>query len=629
MRSIHIPTLFAITLEAASLIGCDDGLPDSDGIDETGAESGTGVDTGDDTADGAVLEAPADDDEPAPFAPTAPTSAERLDTTPEDEPMMIASINLALGKPASQSSTYSPASLAVDGNRDGNYDHGSVAHTNNDGDSWWQVDLQEVQSVGEVVISNRTDCCSERLHDFTVEVSTDGVTWEGFPFAGVAGARAHVLIDRPARWVKIINPGVLNIAEVEVLRTRSLAHGKPTSQSSTTWGGDPARAVDGNTDGNYNRQSVTHTEDGLQEWWQVDLESIQAIGMVVLFNRTDCCDERLHDFKLRVSNDEQNWFDIPFLGVAGPEVVIPVNREGRFVRVENGAGPLSLAEVQIYEAPRIPGLSYGRGVGTIPSFFGCSPGEEQDGWLCYPPCAPGYDGVGPVCWRTCDPGYTDLGAFCMNFSVFGWPSYWKHSYGRGVGTPLVSACDPGMEYDAGLCYQQCAPGYNGVGPICWSEGISIASIAEEACGLMRVPFMSSLAGSIGGALTAGVGLGVAAYATASAELGVAYGPAGEFGCYVTGCAGLTTGGVSISAFVTAGLYDTFGDIAGASTVTSAGAALGIPETPISIGGTLGEVHNQKGVVGATASVSVNVSQPSPINFAASGLACDTALLPVQ
>lgn len=46
----------------------------------------------------------------------------------------------------------------------------------------------------------------------------------------------------------------------------------------------------------------------------------------------------------------------------------------------------------------------------------------------------------------------------------------KVAYGRGVGVPM--SCGSDQEYDAGLCYQQCAEGYNGVGPVCWKEDAS-------------------------------------------------------------------------------------------------------------------------------------------------------------
>lgn len=43
---------------------------------------------------------------------------------------------------------------------------------------------------------------------------------------------------------------------------------------------------------------------------------------------------------------------------------------------------------------------------------------------------------------------------------------WKKSYGRGAGT-VPPNCNPDMDKDAGLCYQKCAAGFKGVGPVCW------------------------------------------------------------------------------------------------------------------------------------------------------------------
>src|SRR3954452_15332870 len=49
------------------------------------------------------------------------------------------------------------------------------------------------------------------------------------------------------------------------------ALGKPATQSSTGWGGAASRAVDGNTDGNFFDNSVTHTLLEANAWWEVDL----------------------------------------------------------------------------------------------------------------------------------------------------------------------------------------------------------------------------------------------------------------------------------------------------------------------------------------------------------------------
>lgn len=70
-------------------------------------------------------------------------------------------LELALGKPAEQSSTLTPheAKLAVDGNIGDNVIQGYCAHTGyNDISPWWRVDLQAVYSITFVRILNRGKC---------------------------------------------------------------------------------------------------------------------------------------------------------------------------------------------------------------------------------------------------------------------------------------------------------------------------------------------------------------------------------------------------------------------------------------------------------------------------------------
>ncbi len=67
--------------------------------------------------------------------------------------------NFALKGKASQSSQYAEAaaSLANDGRTDGDYAKGSVAHTTQQDDPWWEVDLGEETPLDRVVVWNRTD----------------------------------------------------------------------------------------------------------------------------------------------------------------------------------------------------------------------------------------------------------------------------------------------------------------------------------------------------------------------------------------------------------------------------------------------------------------------------------------
>ncbi|KAK7487847.1 hypothetical protein BaRGS_00020894 [Batillaria attramentaria] len=82
--------------------------------------------------------------------------------------------NVALLKPAEQSSTklgdFGGAHKAVDGNMNTHISH--CTHTADDSvPRWWRVDLLERFYVHAVELTNRGDCCSQRLGNFDVEVS--------------------------------------------------------------------------------------------------------------------------------------------------------------------------------------------------------------------------------------------------------------------------------------------------------------------------------------------------------------------------------------------------------------------------------------------------------------------------
>lgn len=75
-------------------------------------------------------------------------------------------------------------------------------------------------------------------------------------------------------------------------------------QSATSHGGRAERAIDGNTDGNWSRDSVTHTTNG-PNWWEGDLGREHRVTQVRLHNRTDCCADRLQGFHIILTN--RDW----------------------------------------------------------------------------------------------------------------------------------------------------------------------------------------------------------------------------------------------------------------------------------------------------------------------------------
>ena len=78
--------------------------------------------------------------------------------------------NVALGKPASQDSTYNNMNnvgpeQAVDGNYN-SFTHTMCWQTGVDR-HWWKVDLLDVYTISSLVVGNRLDCCGGRFHDAT------------------------------------------------------------------------------------------------------------------------------------------------------------------------------------------------------------------------------------------------------------------------------------------------------------------------------------------------------------------------------------------------------------------------------------------------------------------------------
>ncbi|XP_072051583.1 fucolectin-like [Amphiura filiformis] len=131
--------------------------------------------------------------------------------------------------------------------------------------------------------------------------------------------------------------------------------GKPTSQSSTmdTHRSTSDHAVDGNTNGNFFSLSCTHTapDNVGNPWWAVDMQQEECVGLVVLYNRADCCPERLAGAIVRVgSNPEYGQNPACMNRVpASPDerIEIACDKSGQYISVElPGSGVLTLCEVE-------------------------------------------------------------------------------------------------------------------------------------------------------------------------------------------------------------------------------------------------------------------------------------------
>ena len=280
-----------------------------------------------------------------------------------DGPGVETAPNLAVGKTATQSSTYAggdgtgTASKAVDGSTDGVFANGSVSHTNSESNPWWQVDLGSSVPISQIEVWNRTEQAS-RLSGYKVEVldASSAVVWSSTRL-GYPAPSETIPVGVTGRYVKVSVPGdgkILQLAEVIVRGASTapnLAVGKTATQSSTYAGGDgtgtASKAVDGSTDGVFANGSVSHTNSESNPWWQVDLGSSVPISQIEVWNRTEQA-SRLSGYKVEVldASSAVVWSSTR-LGYPAPSETIPVGVTGRYVKVSvPGDGKiLQLAEV--------------------------------------------------------------------------------------------------------------------------------------------------------------------------------------------------------------------------------------------------------------------------------------------
>lgn len=150
--------------------------------------------------------------------------------------------------------------------------------------------------------------------------------------------------------VKATEPSVAAVAG------KNIAAHKSASQSSTAYGGDASRAVDGNRDNDYGHHSVTHTDFQDHSWWKVDLEKEESVGTVRIYNRGDSnVADRLSNFDVILLDKAGNEVTRQHIDSLNNQPTIDVQFTGvnaRYVKVElnNSKTPLSLAEVEVYRS---------------------------------------------------------------------------------------------------------------------------------------------------------------------------------------------------------------------------------------------------------------------------------------
>lgn len=202
------------------------------------------------------------------------------------------------------------------------------------------------------------------------------------PFNGITGFRVEVFpydfdatdalpatLGHATNGNFVLSEFVARDSDVGLLK--NVAEGHPAIESTDGYGLNAAAGVDGVI----GQGNITHTNDGdLLPFWEVDLEQSQLIDSVEIFNRDNCCPERLYNITVEVRNAADAvvytspvlnptpaggtpvnpgplmTVDLPGAGVTGSKV--------RVIKDANaGAEWLSLSEVQVNIAQTLPALA--------------------------------------------------------------------------------------------------------------------------------------------------------------------------------------------------------------------------------------------------------------------------------
>eukprot|EP00064_Thunnus_orientalis_P022813 superscaffoldBa00008039_g23033 len=237
--------------------------------------------------------------------------------------------NVALRGKATQSYRYEgsrdvfgAAYNAIDGNRESHFPAGSCSHTIAQTNPWWRVDLLESYVVTSVIVTNRGDCCSDRINGAEIHI---GNSLQG---NGAANPVVAVIPSIPAgrsytvtvtkhvegRYVTVVLPGsgrVLTLCEVEVYGYRAptgenlAVQGKASQSSLYSYLGNAYYAIDGNRASNWDKASCSCTSHEFSPWWRLDLQKTHKVFSVKITNR-DAHAQRLNGAEIRIGDSLAN-----------------------------------------------------------------------------------------------------------------------------------------------------------------------------------------------------------------------------------------------------------------------------------------------------------------------------------
>ncbi|XP_059166776.1 receptor-type tyrosine-protein phosphatase alpha-like [Physella acuta] len=217
-------------------------------------------------------------------------------------------------------------------------------------------------------------------------------------------------------------PKKLNICSIYISGGINVAYGQQTNQSSTYDKATSDKAVDGNTDSDFDKGSCTHTDDSLNtpQWWAVTFNRTEYVNRYVLYNRGHN-QGRLGSFRLHSGADIQMFtYNDPgttqdqYTIITLPTQVSYVNISKVIKTSKTEYIILTLCEVEVYAEPvcssGMHGVMCEKKCNCTNSADTCFPVTGR----CKYKCAPGFRGIN--CNQSCSQSY--WGVNCENRCLY-------------------------------------------------------------------------------------------------------------------------------------------------------------------------------------------------------------------
>ena len=185
--------------------------------------------------------------------------------------------------------------------------HPDEYHSRDQRNNYWILTLRTPQYIRSVTIYNRADCCADRLSTGRLELKkSDGSIIYTTPLTSAAVQTYNMAnqYDYVSKVAIYNNDNYLQLSQVQVMNTsgENVALTGTVTSSGIWDNSSPAeRAIDGDLRARGHPYEY-HSRNKLNNNWILTLRTPQYIRSVTIYNRADCCADRLRTAVLYLMN---------------------------------------------------------------------------------------------------------------------------------------------------------------------------------------------------------------------------------------------------------------------------------------------------------------------------------------